>query len=117
MLSRAQKKAIHNEVRAAVRSGVISKPSTCSVCYRENDKISAHHENYAAPLDVVWCCDFCHSMIHEHGLAAWRGYTAAAPARRRAMEKIALRELDLLGQSVRSMTASQLRQICEIRRA
>lgn len=49
-------------VDAAIRSGVLEKPDTCSSCgcHSSAHRIEAHHEDYRKPLDVVWLCTPCH---------------------------------------------------------
>ncbi len=54
--------AINNRIVA----GSIIKPDNCSVCGDETDWISAHHENYALPLVVVWLCPPCHKARHKY---------------------------------------------------
>lgn len=56
-------------VMQAVRSGRLLRPTRCPLCYRNVDRnlkpirISAHHEDYSKPLDVIWCCGHCHSRL------------------------------------------------------
>lgn len=47
----------------AVRTGKVKKPKTCSMCKRTTD-IQGHHTNYNKPLEVIWACRTCHSMVH-----------------------------------------------------
>jgi hypothetical protein len=43
----------------AVRDGRIVRPKKCTLCHVPS-RVEAHHEDYAKPLDVVWCCRKCH---------------------------------------------------------
>ena len=51
----------------AVKSGKIIKPRECSKCGKEL-KLSAHHDDYNKPLDVIWFCYQCHSDLHRLGV-------------------------------------------------
>ena len=46
-------------VQAALASGKLVKPSKCESCDQE-EKLQAHHWDYAEPLDVSWLCRWCH---------------------------------------------------------
>lgn len=52
-------------VDAAVKCGVLIKPTVCSGCgcSDEECRIEAHHYDYAKPLDVIWLCASCHDKI------------------------------------------------------
>lgn len=53
---------------AAVQSGRIEKPSTCSICNKSfpREKIEGHHADYDYPLAVIWCCRQCHiNSFHQ----------------------------------------------------
>lgn len=60
----AEKRAAHVILGHAVTDGRVCKPSTCSKC-GSGGRIHGHHEDYTAPLDVVWVCPTCHRKIHE----------------------------------------------------
>lgn len=57
-------------VQAAVKRGLLVRPSECSWCAKPGGKhptgfpIEAHHEDYTKPLDVVWLCSGCHWLRH-----------------------------------------------------
>lgn len=51
--------------RYAVQSGKIQQ-GPCEKCGAE--KVQAHHQDYAKPLDVRWLCSQCHGK--EHRIAA-----------------------------------------------
>lgn len=51
-------------VRAAVRSGQLIKPETCSRCGK-GGVIEGHHPDYTKPLEVVWLDRSCHRRLHK----------------------------------------------------
>lgn len=59
------KRAAHVILGNAVRSGRKTRPDTCGICGEPADRIEGHHEDYAKPLDVIWCCRMCHVDIHR----------------------------------------------------
>lgn len=62
---RAQRKSATVAVNNAVRDGRLVKPVLCSRCDEPamgRQRIEAHHEDYAKPLDVVWLCTGCHKL-------------------------------------------------------
>jgi ribosomal protein S27AE len=52
---------IYNE---ALKSGVLAKPDSCSVCGWVG-AIQGHHPDYDKPLEVVWMCGPCHRLEHS----------------------------------------------------
>jgi len=57
----------------ALRSGRMVKPDACEACGTETEELSAHHSDYALPLEVTWLCTKCHATIHaEMRARAWR---------------------------------------------
>ena len=53
----------HNMVRQALCTGLLVKPQTCSRC-PATERIQAHHDDYAKPLEVMWLCPICHAARH-----------------------------------------------------
>ena len=52
------------KMRLALLAGKIIKPNKCEKC--EQIKIvEGHHFDYEKPLEVVWVCRKCHSLIHR----------------------------------------------------
>ena len=52
------------KVQYALLTGKIIKPNKCEKC--EQIKIvEGHHFDYEKPLEVVWVCRKCHSLIHR----------------------------------------------------
>lgn len=61
----SQKEWAYRVVRAALKSGVLARPSACERCGQPNPSIHGHHHHgYARPLDVVWLCPRCHRRSH-----------------------------------------------------
>ena len=54
-----------NKVYYAVKTGKIDKPSHCSICGKQTDRVQAHHEDYNKPFDIVWCCQDCHVVLDK----------------------------------------------------
>jgi superfamily II helicase len=61
------KKAAHNAVQQAVKSGVLVKPDDCQQC-GTNGPLDAHHDDYNHPLKVEWLCRSCHHSRHSEPL-------------------------------------------------
>lgn len=62
----SEQKAIHNQVRSALRNGTMKKPTACSVCKTETESkdLQAHHKNYDIPTEVDFLCRKCHGAVH-----------------------------------------------------
>jgi hypothetical protein len=58
-------------VKYAISNGRLQRTAACQKCTTEG-KVSAHHEDYSKPLDVVWLCRKCHDAKHRLLLAAMR---------------------------------------------
>ena len=52
-------------VYQAIANGILIRPSICSNCNKER-RISAHHEDYDKPLEVIWLCDKCHGELSRN---------------------------------------------------
>lgn len=63
-----EKRAAHEAVRRAVRSGILKKlpcehvDENGHVC---GAKAQAHHDDYSKPLDVIWLCPEHHGERHR----------------------------------------------------
>ncbi len=51
----------------AIRRGELVRPSACEKCQEparpeigQRGRITAHHEDYTKPLEVIWLCHECH---------------------------------------------------------
>lgn len=60
----AAKYSAHLAVQRGLTSGEITR-QPCEVC--GNPKTDAHHEDYAAPLQVRWLCRQHHTRLHSGG--------------------------------------------------
>lgn len=58
------KRQVNELLNYNIRRGNITKPDECQICGSRNGNIHGHHDDYAKPLDVIWCCSKCHSDIH-----------------------------------------------------
>jgi len=56
-----------NKFSNAMKLGKISKPDSCSFCGTptESRALDGHHPDYSKPLDVIWLCRKCHSIVHR----------------------------------------------------
>lgn len=50
----------HRTVKNAIRSGRLTRATTCEQCGATGIKIEAAHVDYSRPLDVRWLCRPCH---------------------------------------------------------
>jgi hypothetical protein len=69
-VKRAARVALGN----AVRDGRLKKAPECEICSSADDRLHGHHEDYSKPLEVIWVCAACHSLIHSY----WRALGRAA---------------------------------------
>lgn len=53
----------YKQLRQAVRSGRVIRPTNCSRCGRES-RLVAHHPDYTKPFEVLWLCSSCHKLLH-----------------------------------------------------
>jgi hypothetical protein len=60
-----EKLLAHRAVKAAVRSGRLSRPEACESCERVAPRLEAHHADYAKQLEVKWLCRSCHLAEHK----------------------------------------------------
>ena len=69
--------AAHSKVSHAIRTGRLKK-MPCNVCASE--RVVAHHDDYAKPLDVIWLCQAHHKARHkELRLAGVDVYSGGMP--------------------------------------
>lgn len=80
-----EKRAAHNLVDSAIRSGRLTKPDACEICDRRLP-LAGHHTDYTEPLIVVWLCDECHKDVHRKSNAAYLEYLRAEEDYRRLYE-------------------------------
>lgn len=65
-----EKRRAHQAVRYALKTGRLVRPATCEKCGNAGFRIDAHHEDYGAPLEVLWLCQPCHGVRHAKGVSA-----------------------------------------------
>ena len=63
----------HKLLRAALHRGLV-KRLPCQVCGGRG--AHGHHEDYSAPLEVIWLCRWCHHERHRLERKYGRGQTA-----------------------------------------
>ena len=98
----------------AIKTGRLVRPDRCSICGVAG-RIAGHHEDYTTPLDVVWCCPFCHGSIHGCGIDETRRRLDISRARREALERHAKLELSKIALDIDHLTTSQLKTVFEVR--
>lgn len=64
IVSRPELHRAHVQVKYALDTGKLERPSSCSRCGR-TAKVIAHHHDYSQPLDVEWICRSCHTKEHR----------------------------------------------------
>jgi len=52
-------------LNAAVLSGEMIRPNTCSICKQVKRMIDGHHTDYDFPYKVQWVCRQCHFGLHK----------------------------------------------------
>ena len=55
------------KVRAAILSGILTRPERCPICDSDK-KIEGHHKDYSKPLEVEWMCTMCHRQTHKNSV-------------------------------------------------
>ncbi len=63
-MPRTLKRDARVKLMVAVQSGRIRKPPKCSKCGKVG-AVEGHHADYSRPLDVIWLCRLCHSILHD----------------------------------------------------
>ena len=58
------KRKAHNAAARAVRRGLLTPPSNCEDCGKD-DRLHKHHWDYSKPLSVEWLCPKCHGARHR----------------------------------------------------
>lgn len=58
------KKKARTALNNAVKSGILTRPSTCSTC-KQKKQVHGHHTDYNLPLEVLWVCRQCHADLHR----------------------------------------------------
>lgn len=59
-----EQRRARRKVMQAVIAGNLRRPSRCPSC-RRRGRVEAHHEDYSAPLEVIWLCRRCHCRLHR----------------------------------------------------
>jgi len=77
-------RSVHSKVQHALHTGKLLKPQQCEACGGQQ-KLSAHHDDYAHPLVVRWLCSTCHRQYHTI-----QGYAR----NRQAYKELRIRDLD-----------------------
>lgn len=56
----------HYIVQKAIKETTMIRPVHCTEC-KLNKRVSAHHDDYSKPLEVIWLCSSCHKLRHLQG--------------------------------------------------
>jgi ribosomal protein S27AE len=67
-----EKARAYMTVYNAIKQGIIVKKDNCEKCGSDY-KVSAHHEDYEKPLEIIWLCDTCHKKVHKELRELLRG--------------------------------------------
>jgi hypothetical protein len=64
------KKECHKIYKKTIDTNELIPSKFCEICSAEKvmSQLSGHHFDYDKPLQVIWCCQSCHSLIHIYGL-------------------------------------------------
>ncbi len=62
---------VSGQLRNAVRTGKIIKPTKCERCGK-GGKLDGHHKDYSKPLEAMWLCYHCHRAIHNFNKEFYR---------------------------------------------
>lgn len=69
------KNIVRQVANRAIRQGLLVR-QPCEVCCAE--KVDAHHDDYAKPLDIRWLCRGCHKRHHVKFGPGKNAYAATA---------------------------------------
>jgi Bacterial regulatory proteins, luxR family len=67
-LRHPEKKAAHEALHRALKSGIIQKPEVCMGCGGPDPE--GHHPDYSKPLEVEWLCNACHHKRHQKSISS-----------------------------------------------
>lgn len=60
-----EKVKAHSILRTAVLYGKMIKPVNCLYCGVFSNRLEGHHADYSKPLEVIWLCHACHTILHK----------------------------------------------------
>jgi hypothetical protein len=61
-----QKYRAHIAVQQAIKVGTLVK-TCCQHCGKTDGRLDAHHPDYSKPLEVIFLCRSCHTILHKRG--------------------------------------------------
>ena len=64
-LRRRQTRAYQVVIRA-LKSGRLTKATSCDRCGEKTPDLEGHHEDYSRPLEIMWLCTPCHCVMDPH---------------------------------------------------
>src|ERR1017187_2452927 len=66
-----QKAEAYSIFYSALIRGEVTRPKTCEKCHTKpkgKRRLHGHHEDYSAPLKIIWLCAGCHRKVHCLGI-------------------------------------------------
>lgn len=56
-------------LNSAVVAKKVLKPKECQQCKKKR-RVAGHHNDYSKPLEVLWLCYKCHTLLHREKISS-----------------------------------------------